>query len=246
MNRNVGIRLTDGTPLGFDFSTIFQNRNEEETVLVDGLDPEQAKWWPRQMCSMNEEMSKLGVEDWLTNKLCELVPSVRKKRFKLKCYWVGIRSVNPKAAPENLGLTFANDIQVEHSDFWRGKIVFRGIADDVPLILLAPVDKCGCYLYIRPFSHVANILKEGWRYVERDMLKVHIPYGQMLLARGDIFHMGSEYEEQNLRIHAYIHYPNSRMDTGLPIDESFVRQWEVSDSTAISPYGGAKGCMYEP
>ena len=200
------------------------------------------------------------LEDCVVNELTKDNPGLRNvaRWPSMKLHTVGIRSVNP----ENLlpfPLPFYNDPQIEHSDYWRGYSVFRTTDKEVPCGCVFSPEKQGCTLLVRPFSHVANILKEGDAYVERDIVRIHIPYGYALLFRGDLYHMGDSYEDENRRIHSYVYYPDQKKfkkeETALPENATFIRMWNAKskglgggweDNGDWTPFAGPSGQRYSP
>ena len=108
----------------------------------------------------------------------------------------------------------------EWTDWWVG--------EDVPLNVIIPLNPCGMQLLVWPGS-----IKKPWnggKLLEQvnpeNYRVVTVPYGSVLVFRGDLVHAGMGYFSDNYRIHFYLHQPGrvggTTPEDGTYIEEDFV------------------------
>ena len=217
------------------FYGIFDRHDAEEGVrYTDLVNKGQGGDYPRSMALVPggiETCTKYGFDIWyMIQSLIGLLP--QGKYFSSMCEpgeFAIIRSVMP---PTTAVLPAV--VQYLHTDLDPKAEIWR--EDETPLSVVIPVEREGCHLWIKPESTFLNRTTK----TKKPLVKVSVPYGGLIMFRGDAPHGGGFYETENRRIFLSIRLGDDNVeyahDTTYPCDKGkgYTTQEEAQTLLAAS------------
>jgi hypothetical protein len=227
-------------PLTSHYSFLADTRTHEELKKLSPgtkhcMDTQERENFPRQMASINKKTC---------NRICQRVknkyitPLCKQWSTEIKCSMAALRSTNPVPTqrsknPSKRTYPIPAKRQREHTDY---PAHFQGVEGCnlhehlfTTMSLLIGAEHTETHIRLRPFSSEYYLKKMGRKYVESDMIKIAIPRGWGILFRGDIYHGGGRYKDENRRAHAYFYM--DQYASGIKPGDQVYPRWNVAQTT---------------